>query len=131
MPPETHDKSSAITERQAGALEEHLLNIDKRLDGQDGMLKCILEGINGTAQIKGIAGYVRDFNAWRTELDTPKPLKIQLEEIRLRHEREDAEAKQRSQDWRNLAFPVISQVIITVLSVAGTLLVMFRAGLIH
>lgn len=65
-------------------LSEH----DARFDKQDKELECIQVGINGTAQEKGLAGDVRDYKAWRLDLEgTPgtggyKPLSLQLAEIR-------------------------------------------------
>lgn len=85
MPPAIQTRLSG---EDVGKILAKLSEHDARFDKQDKELECIQVGINGTAQEKGLAGDVRDYKAWRLDLEgTPgtssyKPLSLQLAEIR-------------------------------------------------
>lgn len=72
-----------ITAREVGSILTRLSEQDKRLEDITGKLDCVLEGMAGTMEKKGLAGHVRDLNEWRHVLEETKPLAVQLVEIRM------------------------------------------------
>lgn len=84
MPPErrglSEDEIRTLFARLT-TTEEHLKNIDAHLAKQDEQMECVLEAINGTAQVKGLAGHIRDYRDWRAEIEKDAPLAVRLLKI--------------------------------------------------
>lgn len=119
-----------LTEREIGELFERLKGYDDKFESLDSKVDCILDGITGNAQLKGLAGHIRDLNEWKAALEKDKPLVVQLEEIRTRHTQEDEQHKLQAEDWRRIAFPVLVQILTSLLSVGTVIALLVRLGII-
>lgn len=129
MPPAKFSQSDV--ELVLKSLEEFRQQVDKRFTSQDGELSCIQESINGTATVIGMAGRLRNAEAWRDALDRPDPLILWREKVQIRHDLEDAARAQIAKDWRAIAIPIVVQLLSGALGAAAVLIGALRAGIIH